>query len=128
MPAVQVRNLPQPTYSLLKAEARANGRSINKQTEAILVAHFAAQGTAAAPATAPDAALALDVANTPSTVSALGIGSTVPNPFLAELPADVSNRAARRAALFARIDKYPQAALPEGWDAASVVRAMRDER
>lgn len=106
MPAVQIRDLPQSTYELLKAEARANGRSITKQTEAILVDFFAARATAQRD-------------QRPSAIAA---------PFSSETPDQIEARAQKRALLFARIDAAEPFIPDAPFDAASVVREMRDER
>lgn len=102
MPAVQIRNLPQDTYDLLKAEAQANGRSITKQTEAILIDFFAA--SRAVKQTVASASLAV------------------------ETPDQVEERAQKRAALFARIDAAEPFVPAAQWSAAAMVREMRDQR
>ena len=40
MPALQVRNFPEEMYVLLKENAKNNGRSVSKQTEAILIEYL----------------------------------------------------------------------------------------
>ncbi|MDO4501788.1 MAG: hypothetical protein Q4D06_01270 [Coriobacteriia bacterium] len=113
MPAVQVRNLPQETYDQLKALAQENGRSITKQTEAILIDFFAARPAYQSPEATPSAPMAT---------------MFQPNPFHRESPAEIQERAARRAALFAEIDSREAFDPPKDWDPATVVRQMRDER
>ena len=116
MPAVQVRDLPQETYDLLKAEAHANRRSINKQTEVILVDFFANRGVAETHSE-----------QTVETTSSSPRKSTAPT-FCASTADEVALRSARRRALFSRIDAATPINLPDELNAATVIRQMRDER
>lgn len=113
MPAVQVRDLPQESYNLLKERAKANGRSINKELETLVIENVCASAEAAV--------------HSPASLEDI-TAKPLQNPFYSD---DDSERALRRrvrSSLFARIDQEEPFPVHEGWNAASVVRSIRQER
>lgn len=105
MPAVQVRDFPQPIYDQIKAEASANHRSITQQTKHIVMEHFSTRAETRDEPT--------DVVATPDAITS---GQAA------------RRRAERRAELFARIDSRGYDFRIASEDIESIVHEMRDER
>ena len=121
MPAVQVRDFAEDVYEMIKAEAKASGRSITQQTKHIVVEHFKAE-----PGTQDMAAEALANADTMagSTEVARSAYAFRSNGTEAQRQALIE----RRRQLLAKAESLDLPAWPQGLDPVAVVREARDAR
>ena len=113
MPAVQIRDLDQSTYDVLKACAKANGRSINQQLKVIVTEHFAVE-TTPEPIPQPKPTATVDDVFAPACNS----------------PRNETHaqRAQRRSQLFESLASMNLGALCPSVDNEAMVREMRDAR
>lgn len=113
MPAIQIRDLDQSTYEVLKACAKANGRSINQQLKVIVIEHFASSASPE-PIMQPQPVATADDVFQPAR----------------ETPRNESRaqRAQRRRQLFESIASMDLGSLCPPVDSAAMVREMRDAR
>ena len=141
MPAIQVRDFSDEAYAQIKAEAKANGRSITQQTKHIVMQYLEQRWRVDAEGAEDDGRVAGDalamtftdiqppvqVKFQPADPYVPPRGS-YPNPRRVEDEAVVAARVARRKAVFDRIASrnYPPSAYEI--DPVQIVREMRDER
>ena len=141
MPAIQVRDFSDEAYAQIKAEAKANGRSITQQTKYIVMQyleqrrHMDAEGAeddgraiGDAPAmTHADIQPPVQVRFQPADPYVPPRGS-YPNPRCVEDEAVVAARVARRKAVFDRIASRSYSKEVLEFDFVQAIREMRDER
>ena len=135
MPAIQIRNLDVDTYELLKREAKASGRSLNKQLESIVKEHFSSLHTQT-----PKQGEAVNV---PTEASKAQPTETVPaleHPLQqTAVAADATSqqsllsstneqRQRKRECLFERIAHRSYPEFPPSLEPAALIREMRDAR
>ena len=141
MPAIQVRDFSEEAYAQIKAEAKANGRSITQQTKYIVMQYLEqrrrmdaedAEGNGCAvddmqAMANADVQPPVQVRFQPADPYVPPRGS-YPNPRHVEDEAVVAARVARRKAVLDRIASrnYPPSVYEI--DAVQIVREMRDER
>ena len=141
MPAIQVRDFSDEAYAQIKAEAKANGRSITQQTKHIVMQYLEQRrrmdaantegggcATDDAPATTfADIQPPVQVRFQPADPYVPPRGS-YPNPRRVEDEAVVAARVARRKAVFDRIASRNYSPSVYEIDPVQIVREMRDER
>ena len=108
MPLLQVKNCPERIYEGLRSLAISEHRTIAQQVLAILDDYLNGY---TAQSNAPSAS--------PRPRSLYGYRET---------PEEIAERIERRKKLFERIDRLPKITLPEGFNAADIVRECREER
>ena len=145
MPAIQVRDFSEEAYAQIKAEAKANGRSITQQTKFIVMQYLeqrhqqcseaaGAEGADESGGAPSEVAEASAKARRPVQVRFQPADPNVPprgsypNPRRVEDEGVVAARIARRKALFDRIASRSYSKEAREYDFVQAVREMRDER
>jgi len=145
MPAIQVRDFSDEAYAQIKAEAKANGRSITQQTKYIVMQYLEqrqqqrseaadVEGVGEGGSASSEAAEASAKARRPVQVRLQPADPYVPprgsypNPRRVEDEEVVAARIARRKAVFDRIASRSYSKEAREYDFVQAVREMRDER
>lgn len=135
MPAIQIRNLDVDTYELLKREAKASGRSLNKQLESIVKEHFSSLHTQT-----PKQEEAVNASAEPAKTQPAKTVATLEHPLQQTavatdivsqqslLSSTNEQRQRKRECLFERIAHRSYPEFPAGLEPATLIREMRDAR